>query len=514
MKHSYHKFGAAAAFAIASIFHPAAAQADEKELHLKHVLIITVDGLHAFDVGNFINENPTSNVAQLAGAGVVYTQASCPKPANSFPGLLALVTGGTPAVTGVYYDVSYDHLLLPPGSSAVPGTAVVYDGSVDKDSTRLDAGGGIDPTKLPRDPVTLQPVYPHQYLRVNTVFELAKARHLHTAWIDQHPSDEIVNGPSGTGVDDLYTPEISANDADGIPIESSVDAAMAYDDSKVAALINQIHGLDSTGLHRTRVPAIFGLNFEAVNVAQKMNVNVNQDGTSVTDPTMVHGGYLNAVGVPTPLVESVGLHTDASLGLILAALKETKLFNSTLIIVTAEHGQGPVDPTRFLTNSTTTVATAIAPVPVAFIAQDGAAYVWLQNHAATPVAGSKLVAQQQALHLQDVVFGPTLQVLFPAASLDSRVPDIAVIPNNGCLFEDGTSRIEGHGGFSVQETNVGLIVANPQLTPGFTEAPVSTAQVAPTILKALGLNPNDLEAVKMQGTQVLPLIFNNEDDGK
>jgi hypothetical protein len=34
--------------------------------------------------------------------------------------------------------------------------------------------------------------------------------------------------------------------------------------------------------------------------------------------------------------------------------------------------------------------------------------------------------------------------------------------------------------------------------------PVTTAQIAPTILKVLGLDPNDLEAVRAENTPVLP----------
>lgn len=33
---------------------------------------------------------------------------------------------------------------------------------------------------------------------------------------------------------------------------------------------------------------------------------------------------------------------------------------------------------------------------------------------------------------------------------------------------------------------------------------VETTQIAPTILKLLGLNPNKLQAVKIEGTKVLP----------
>lgn len=70
----------------------------------------------------------------------------------------------------------------------------------------------IDPTKLPRirdkygNCVAL---YPHGALRTNTIFEVAKSKGWRTAWADKHPAYDLVNGPSGKGVDDLYTPEIT-----------------------------------------------------------------------------------------------------------------------------------------------------------------------------------------------------------------------------------------------------------------------------------------------------------------
>ncbi len=69
----------------------------------------------------------------------------------------------------------------------------------------------LDPAQLPVDPATCQPVYPHSYLRVNTVFEVARAAGLRTAWSDKHAAYEILNGPSGTGVQDLFTPEINSD---------------------------------------------------------------------------------------------------------------------------------------------------------------------------------------------------------------------------------------------------------------------------------------------------------------
>jgi hypothetical protein len=165
------------------------------------------------------------------------------------------VTGGTPAATGVYYDDSYDRTLSAPGSNcAVKGSEIVFDETIDIDPDKVDGGGGIDPKKLPLDPAHgCKPVYPHQFLRVNTIFEVVKAAGKRTAWADKHPAYDLVNGPSGKGVDDLYTPEIAAGGADGERTK-----AEANDDLKVAALLNEIAGKDHGGDKTVGVPACSG----------------------------------------------------------------------------------------------------------------------------------------------------------------------------------------------------------------------------------------------------------------
>jgi len=47
-------------------------------------------------------------------------------------------------------------------------------------------------------------------------------------------------------------------------------------------------------------------------------------------------------------------------------------------------------------------------------------------------------------------------------------------------------------------------VANAALKPSVVSAAVSTTQIAPTILESLGLNPQLLDAVRMEGTTSLP----------
>ncbi len=62
--------------------------------HIRHVLLISVDGLHALDVANFVSGHPNSALAELSGHGITYSNARTPANSDSFPGLLALVTGG------------------------------------------------------------------------------------------------------------------------------------------------------------------------------------------------------------------------------------------------------------------------------------------------------------------------------------------------------------------------------------------------------------------------------------
>ncbi len=147
--------------------------------------------------------------------------------------------------------------------------------------TRLDGGGGIDPAALPRDGAHgCTPVYPQQFLRVNTIFEVAKRAGFRTAWSDKHPSYELVKGPSGHGVDDLYTPEIASNAPGGGDWTSNVTVAEQYDDIKVQAIINEIEGKDHTGTARVGVPAIFGMNFQEVSVGEKTAGYTDGAGTS------------------------------------------------------------------------------------------------------------------------------------------------------------------------------------------------------------------------------------------
>src|SRR5262249_35830090 len=185
----------------------------------QHVLILSVDGLHQADIADPALQAVLPNIQALEASGVTYANASTTSPSDSFPGTLSYLTGAKPGTTGVFYDDSYSRTLFAPGTAnpatATPGTEVVFDESIDKDQTLLNGGGdftpnSIDVSKLPVDSKG-NPVFPHQFVNVNTIFNVAHDAGLHTAFSDKHPGAyDIANGHSGGGVDDFYSPAINA----------------------------------------------------------------------------------------------------------------------------------------------------------------------------------------------------------------------------------------------------------------------------------------------------------------
>jgi hypothetical protein len=528
---------------------------------IRHVLLISIDGMHALDFENCANGISTinggqpfcPNLAELGLHGVNYLGASTSKPSDSFPGLTALVTGGSPRATGVFYDAAYDRSLDPPAKTtgngvlagdcmagAAPiGTRTEYEEGISMDQTQLNGGapngadGGIasiDPAKLVRDPSKgCAPVYPWNFLRVNTVFGVIHAAGGYTAWSDKHPAYASVSGPGdGTNRDDYYAPEVNSpvvalpvTTPTGIsctPIPDQTDTSdytrgfqniQCYDTLKVNAILNEIDGKTHNGKSPAPVPAIFGMNFQAVSVGQKL---IEKQG-----PT---GGYLDSLGTPTDSLLSEIKFADLSIGEMVSHLKSGGLLDSTLIIITAKHGQTPIDPKRFFPipgpagNNGQTPSTIVASLlPDSEVNQigpteDDISLLWLADSSQTGNAVSMLEANAASAGIGQIYSGPSLALLFNAPGLpptgDPRTPDIIVTPNNGVIYTGSARKLMEHGGFNHDDTNVMMLLSNPSLAPKTITGPVETTQVAPTILRALGLDPESLQAVRKELTPVLP----------
>jgi hypothetical protein len=501
---------------------------------IRHVLLISIDGMHALDLENCIKGvnglTPyCPNLATLAQNGTRYTQASSAKPSDSFPGLPAMLTGGSPRSTGVFYDNSYDRSLAPPQNptnginngncmpgKAGPGTEALFDESIDIDLTRLDGGGGINMGNLPRDPFNnCQPVFPHQYLRANTIFDVVKKAGGYTAWSDKNWGYDIVRGPSGKGVDDLFIAEIKSNivPLPGIPGCTTVpdpsvasdwtlsfDDVKCYDAFKVQAIINEIDGKTHDGSHQAPVPTIFGMNFQAVSVGQKLVTKT------------ITGGYKDALGTPSDALLGEIKFVDQSIGAMVSELDKRGLLRSTVVIVSAKHGQAPINPSsvKKIGDAITPVLTA-AGISVAQATEDDVALLWLNDQTRASDAAAAISAKASMTGLGEIFVGNAITQLFNDPSKDPRTPDLIVSPNTGVIYTTSGKKQAEHGGFNHDDTNVALLVFNPALTGQTLTNLVNTAQIAPTILVLLGLDANQLQAVKKEDTQLLPGLFEEED---
>jgi hypothetical protein len=432
--------------------------------------------------------------------------------------------------------VSYNRSIFDPTNTSCqgqPGNMQVFDESIDVYHTVHGSPvslNKIDPIALPNyinDDGKCVRKYPHNALRTNTIFEVVKANGGRTAWEDKHPAYDLVNGPSGKGADDLYTPEIT--NFNGFDNTVSVVCTAQNDHLKVQGIINEIHGLTHDGKPGAGVPAVFGMNFQAVSVGQKVSKN-NTDGSCPVDATPkldgTPGGYLDGAGTPTAALRYGLDFVDRSLAAMIAALKSQGLYDSTLFIVTAKHGQSPINPglinkpghfadlvAALPDAATNPAALAIAAAnncstgPCGFVQDDDIALIWLQDQTQTQAVVDYLNTNAKTLFIEEVKGGRELTLRFNSPLHDPATPDILVQPVYGTVYTGSGKKNAEHGGFSFGDTNVGLIVSNPGFDRKVVKSPVATSQVAPSILEALGLDPDDLWSVQREGTPVLPFLF-------
>ena len=567
---------------------PARAGDDElKGRKVKHVLLISIDGMHAVDYENCVASKTCPHLAAIGKTGVNYTRTTTSRPSDSFPGLMSIVSGGSPRTVGAFYDVAYDRVLAPPkiatGNGLPGGTCTVnqingtqteYEEGNEFDQSKLNGGfagystidGGvksINPDRLIRDPFNnCAPVYSWNFVRTNTIFGVIHAAGGYTAWSDKHAGYASVSGPTGTdqpsNVDDYYSPEVNSLQIvlpglktagltpqasfdcgtlvpNGDDWTTDFDAIKCNDQLKVNAVLNQIHGRTHLGASKAPVPVIFGMNFQAVSVGQKL---IEPKSANRTDANS--GGYEDAQGTPRPKMLAEIQFVDAAIGQMVDALKHEGLLDSTTIIITAKHGQSPIDPNRFFpipgnsgNNGTPPSGIIGSFLPAVYsdpnnglgLAEDDISQIWLADSSRSADAVTALENAATAIGLGQIYYGASNNTIFnppgvpnnpgPCCKLreggDPRTPDIVVIPNVGVVYTGNLKKQSEHGGYAWDDTNVMLLVSNPHIHAKTIHSFVETAQVAPTILQLLGLNPQSLDAVRTEGTPVLPSVFSDSD---
>lgn len=215
---------------------------------------------------------------------------------------------------------------------------------LDYNST-LVFSGGINPANLPMQIINgkCSRSYPHNRLRVNTVFEVVREHGMETAYSDKHPAYDIVRGPSGNGLNTGFFPEIEA--VSGLPAVEAydayrVDAFTAWMDARVPA-----HSEGNLSV----APSLYGGNFQSVSNAQKKY------------------GYLNTTGNPfTPQLLGAFDVVDGYIGEIVSKMKAKGVYNDTLVVVASKHGQAPINPALYNKVDPALLAAAIT-VPTAYI---------------------------------------------------------------------------------------------------------------------------------------------------
>jgi Type I phosphodiesterase / nucleotide pyrophosphatase/Sulfatase len=563
----------------------------EHQASIKHVVLISVDGMHQSDLNWYVATHPTSELARLASGGAEFTNNHTSDPSDSDPGGTAIMTGGDPGTTGVYYDVEYSHAVDEAGAACKPGQPatggdVIFDSPDDTLNSvpdllnngsgqtfpSFDEGGslypngddtdpgkimdlsphpqsGLNPGSYPVNPANCQPITPWDYLKVNTIFQVIHNAGMRTAWSDKHAIYSSFNGPGSNGmsIDDFFAPEIDSQavEPNGVPYPTDTDwahddaATKQYDGYKVQAVVNELNGYDHSGAQKVGVPAILGMNFQVVSVAEKVDspstLTKNANGTYTEGPTEL-AGYYPGGKTPRPLLASAFDYVNDQLERMVDTIRQDGLASSTAIIITAKHGQSPTDPLQLKRIDD---APIIAAINAAWTAKTGdqsklivagtdddlwqsylsvktqaaadfvKTYLW--NHSATAVLYNNDGVNrgtEQVPHsgLAQIYAGHQAAAFFGVPDSDPRHPDVFGRVQVGTVYTTG-SKIAEHGGDNPDDRDVPLLVYAPgAVLRSKVNSWVETTQVAPTILRLLGLNPRSLEAVQEEGTRVLPGI--------
>src|SRR5215831_15213433 len=513
----------AAALGLA-ILNPASVRAEDTKI--RHVLVISIDGMHSHDMQTWIANNPNSALAVLAATGVNYTNAFTTQPSDSIPSTVGIFTGASPSLGGMYYDDAWHRVWAPPPAKGAcvtgvaNGTLIDLKQGIDVSPNSVNSGG-INPANLPRDPFNgCAPVYPHNMIRVNTIFEVIHGAGLYTAYSEKRPSYDFLNGPSGTGVQDLYVPEINGVN---LLVPSQIET---FDNLRVTSILSEIRGLKSDGVTPAPTPNLFGMNFQAVNSVKKASPTSGYDALGNFDANLRHELAF----------------IDGAIGSMLSAIRLQGLANSTAVIITAKHGESPLISTRTIVDQTAIGAIVSAGgVPVTAsptslkvgkTTQKTSELIWLprQGSNGVPLTPAAVQAETalavttlttsvdsrfQPFWTSILSFGSGLP--FPDPTVDPAAPDIVVVMKDGVNFEPqplpAAPTFAEHGGFGENETHVPLLVSYPTWAPVSVSGPlnIATRQIAPTVLSMLGLNPAALDAVRIEGIASLPEVITRLD---
>lgn len=259
------------------------------------------------------------------------------------------------------------------------------------------------------------------------------------------------------------------------------------------------------------------MNFQAVSTAQKLPASGGRPG-----------GYENGGTVPGPVLRSALDAVDGRIAAFRAELARRGLTGSTAIILSAKHGQSPTDPQALTRvddgavidglNKAWAAAHPQAKPLVAFSVNDDALQLWFSDRSQAaadfaasylrshPVTGGTITGAPRTLQASGtlkIYAGRATARLFGTTARDERRPDLFATVQHGVVFTGGKGKIAEHGGGDPQDRHVPLVIAMPGAHSRTYVRPVETTQIAPTILRLLGLDPSALQAVAREHTRPL-----------
>ena len=297
---------------------------------------------------------------------------------------------------------------------------------------------------------------------------------------------------------------------------------MQYDGYKVHAVLNEIDGFDHSRTTKVGTPAIFGMNFQTVSTAEKLPVSGG-----------LPGGYLADGVTPGPLLTGALDFIDAQVGAMVAELKARGLRRSTVIVLSAKHGQSPNTPSALTRipdgpimdglNAAWTAAHPGAGDLVAFAIDDDGMLIWLNDRsdAATSFAKAYLLGHSGVGN--DINGNPKpytssgLRLAFAGADAAAyfgaprrrrartrcarnRAVRVGLHREAG---QDRRARRRQPAGSRRRPGRERRAARARQEWHHRVDSAVETTQIAPTILQLLGLDPQALQAVQAEHTRSL-----------
>src|SRR5258708_32613253 len=338
----------------------------------KHVALIFIDGFRA----DLLDPEVAPHIAALARAGVRFANAEVGFPSDSMPGILGPLTGASPRGTGIPYDE--------------------YEGR------HYKRGSEITET------VTVPPgLKPHDLLKVPTLFEAAKAKGLKTAFISKHIGYEILQGPSGQGIDRLELPEMAAWKG---PFRE-------YDDKNFEMLTGMVakDGADIAGIYAI-----------AANYAMKDH------------------------GVAAPETRAAVGDIDAQVGKVVDAVAAAGRYDDTVFVVLGDHGDTDT-PSAVASKGEGSVVAFLAEkgIKIGKITADDVMLAWLVDSGQAQQAVSLLDTPEAKDRFGiDRVLGPdALKAMGDFA--DDQMPDFVLLVKPGVVYTKlpSSKKAEHGGGF-------------------------------------------------------------------